>query len=95
MEKNRHITPGAAIIPKHLISLIWECYDSIEWAEKDSLQIFELYVNEYGQAVDHYQQQPEHHAPTVYCARIGPCWSGRVFVIDNDVTQIMCLPEER
>jgi len=93
----RYATKGIiAEVPEYLQNMIWYLIESMEVAEKDYLQVFELKTETANgktmQRLIHTQEQPEYKNELIFAAT-DPVTS-KIYVIDDKTHSTMLLSNE-
>ena len=93
----RYATKGIiAEVPEYLQNMIWYLIESMEVAEKDYLQVFELKTETANgktmQRLIHTQEQPEYKNELIFAAT-DPVTS-KIYVIDDKTHSTMLLSSE-
>lgn len=90
----RYITVGVhKTIQLGIQEFIWELIDRMT-VEKDYLQVFELYVSEGQQELEHRQEQPQYSKRYVLLRFLSKPITAKIFVIDSGEYSTMMLASE-
>ena len=93
-QNDRYVTRGIAdIVSPALQMLLWYLVDSMETAEKDYLQVFQLEADGEKQKIIHTQEQPPFRAEHLLCFGDTPI-QAKIFLIDDEDHSTMLLAEE-
>ena len=89
----RYCTRGISeTVPLLTQIVLWDLIDSMEAAEKDYLQVFQLTTDGTTQHIIHSQEQPPYERKLEFCT--DEPITAKIFVIDDETHTTMLLAEE-